>query len=62
MERHTTSQMGTTQIYASPLSVILAVFIGYLAVNNQELENYLWLEFFETENSTVHSCFSVDYS
>ncbi|MFQ3185615.1 MAG: hypothetical protein ACJA2U_001738 [Marinomonas primoryensis] len=62
MDDHTTLPKDTTQIDAERLYVILAVFTGGLAANNGDLENYLWLEFFQTENSTVHSCFSENYS
>lgn len=62
MDDYTTLTQGTTQTEVSMLYVILVVFIGYLAANKEEIENYLWLEFFQTENSTVHACFSEDYS
>jgi hypothetical protein len=54
MDDHTTLPKSTTQTDIGLLSVILAFFIGGLAANNADLENYLWLEFFQTENSTVH--------
>jgi hypothetical protein len=54
MDDHTTLPKSTTQTGIGLLSVILAFFIGGLAANNADLENYLWLEFFQTENSTVH--------
>ncbi|WP_421846629.1 hypothetical protein [Marinomonas sp.] len=62
MDNHTTLTLGTTQTSIGLLYVILAFFIGVLAANNADLENYLWLEFFQTENFTVHSCFSENYS
>ncbi|WP_152531180.1 hypothetical protein [Marinomonas profundimaris] len=62
MDDHTTLPTGSTQIATERVYVILAVFIGVLEANNGDLENYLWLEFFQTENSTVHSCFSENYS
>jgi len=62
MDDHTTLTKVTTQIDLERLYVILALFIGVLEANNRDLENYLWLEFFQTENSTVHSCFSGNYS
>jgi hypothetical protein len=62
MDDHTTLTKSTTQTRQGLLYVILAVFTGVLAANNEDLENYLWLEFFQTENSTVHSCFSGNYS
>lgn len=62
MDGYTTLQLGATQIWAGLLSVILAFFRGYLEANKPELENYLRLEFLETENSTVQTCFSGDYS
>jgi hypothetical protein len=62
MDDHTTLPMQTTQTGLSLFYVILAFFKGVLAAINEDLENYLWLGFFQTENSTVHSCFSGNYS
>jgi hypothetical protein len=62
MDDHTTLPKSTTQTSIGLLYVILAFFIGVLATNNADLENYLWLEFLQTENSTVHSVFSGIYS
>jgi|TARA_R110001606_G_scaffold77338_3_gene178699 hypothetical protein len=62
MDDHTTLPKSTTQTSIGLTYVILALFIGVLAANSEDLENYLWLEFFQTENSTVHSCFSGNYS
>jgi len=62
MDDHTTLTKSTTQTRQGLLYVILAFFKGVLAANIADLENYLWLEFFQTENSTVHSCFSENYS
>jgi hypothetical protein len=62
MDDHTTLPKSTTQTGVSLFYVILAFFGGVLAANTADLENYLWLEFFQTENSTVHSCFSENYS
>jgi hypothetical protein len=62
MDDYITLTRSTTQTYTSMLYVILALFIRRLEADTKELENYLWLEFFQTENSTVHTCFLGNYS
>ncbi len=62
LENHTTPMEGTTQIDLDLGYVILAFFSGGLASYNQDLEDFLRLGFLQTEISTVHSGFSVEYS